>query len=147
MSMTPLPALNHRIDHWATTDKLSWHDETLDDSPSVPCDITTMDQCYSETFPGKDYLVATTDALYMLDGSNNTMWMKFSKNASGYALGTVTNNTISSVTATNGVIYVGTNGTSAGGLSQSTLPKTECGITAQPTARAQTKALAIVIQP
>lgn len=101
---------------WATTDQLSWHNETLDDSPSVACDISTMDRCYSETFPRKAVIVATTDALYIFDGSNNTMWMKFSKNAGGFALGTATNNTISSVAAQNGVIYVGTNGTSAGGL-------------------------------
>lgn len=101
---------------WATTDKLSWHDEQLDDSPSDPCDIANDDRCYSQTFPRKAVLVVTTNALYIFDGQTNTMWMKFSQNAAGWALGADTNNDPSSVTATNGVIYVGTNGSSAAGL-------------------------------
>lgn len=101
---------------WATTDKLSWYTETLDDSASTPCNIATMDRCYSQSFPRKAVLVVTQDALYIFDGQTNNMWMKFSQNASGYALGVDTNNDPSSVTAANGVIYVGTNGTAAGGL-------------------------------
>ncbi len=101
---------------WATTDKLSWYTETLDDGPSDPCNIATDDRCYKASFPRKAILVVTSDALYIFDAQDNTMWMKFSQNASGYALGVDTNNDPSSVTAQNGVIYVGTNGTSAGGL-------------------------------
>lgn len=101
---------------WATTEKLSWYTETRDDSPSTPCDISTMDRCYSQSFPRKAILVVTTDALYIFDAKDNVLWMKFTQNASGYALGVDTSNDPSSVTALNGVIYVGTNGTSAGGL-------------------------------
>lgn len=101
---------------WATTDKLSWYTETLDDGPDDPCDISTDDRCYTTNFPRKAILVATTDALYIFDAATNDMWMKFSQNALGYALGVDTNNNPSSVTAANGVIYVGTNGSSPGGL-------------------------------
>lgn len=101
---------------WATTDKSSWYNETLDDSASVPCNIATMDRCYSNSFPRKAILVVTSDALYIFDGQSNNMWMKFSQNAAGYALGVDTNNDPSSVTAANGVVYVGANGSAAGGL-------------------------------
>lgn len=101
---------------WATTDKLSWYTETLDDGPNDPCNIASDDRCYKASFPRKAILVVTTDALYIFDAQDNTLWMKFSQNASGYALGIDTNNDPSSVSALNGVIYVGTNGVSAGGL-------------------------------
>ncbi len=101
---------------WSDTEKLSWFTETLDDSPSVTCDPSTMDRCYSDAFPRKAILVVTTSALYIFDGTNGQMWMKFSQNAAGWALGADTNNDPSSVTAMNGVVYVGANGSSAGGL-------------------------------
>lgn len=101
---------------WATTDQLTWYTETLDDSPSDPCNIATDDRCYTSAFPRKAILVVTTDALYIFDAATNDMWMKFSQNASGYALGVDSGNDPSSVTALNGVIYVGTNGASQGGL-------------------------------
>ena len=101
---------------WATTDKLGWYTEALDDGPSDPCVIASDDRCYSAAFPRKAILVVTADALYIFDAATNDMWMKFSQNASGYALGADTNNDPSSVTALNGVIYVGTKGSSAGGL-------------------------------
>ena len=101
---------------WATTDKLSWFTETLDDGPSDPCVIASDDRCYKSSFPRKAILAVTSDALYIFDAQDNTLWMKFSQNASGYALGVDTNNDPSSVTAQNGVIYVGTNGSAAGGL-------------------------------
>lgn len=101
---------------WATTDNLSWYSETLDDGPNDPCDISTDDRCYNNAFPRKAILVVTTNALYIFDAATNDMWMKFSQNASVYALGADTNNDPSSVHALNGVIYVGANGTSAGGL-------------------------------
>lgn len=101
---------------WATTDNLSWYTETLDDGPSDPCNIASDDRCYAEAFPRKAILVVTTDALYIFDAATNTMWMKFSQNSSGYALGVDTNNDPSSVMALNGVIYVGANGTAPGGL-------------------------------
>lgn len=100
---------------WATTDKLSWYTETIDDSPSDPCNIATDDRCYTESFPRKAVLIVTTDALYIFDAATNDMWMKFSQGTNA-ALGADTNNDPSSVTALNGVIYVGTNGSSAGGL-------------------------------
>ncbi|QQR78619.1 MAG: hypothetical protein IPJ68_06140 [Candidatus Moraniibacteriota bacterium] len=101
---------------WATTDNLSWYSETLDDGPNDPCNIASDDRCYNSSFPRKAILVVTTDALYIFDAATNDMWMKFSQNASGYALGVDTNNDPSSVHALNGVVYVGANGTSAGGL-------------------------------
>ena len=101
---------------WATTDNLSWYAEALDDSSSDPCVIASDDRCYKASFPRKAILVVTTDALYIFDAATNDMWMKFSQNASVYALGADTNNDPSSVFALNGVIYVGANGSSAGGL-------------------------------
>lgn len=101
---------------WATTEKLSWYSESLDDSPSDPCVIASDDRCYTDHFPRKAILVVTTDSLYIFDAATDDLWMKFSQNAAGYALGIDTNNDPSSVTALNGVIYVGTNGLAAGGL-------------------------------
>lgn len=101
---------------WADTEKQSWFTETLDDSPSTPCDISSMDRCYSDAFPRKAILVVTTNSLYIFDATNGNMWMKFGQNAAGWALGVDTNNDPSSVTAKNGVIYVGMNGSSAAGL-------------------------------
>ncbi len=101
---------------WATTDRLSWYTEAFDDGPNDPCDVSTDDRCYSQSFPRKAILVVTGSALYIFDAINNVMWMKFSQNASGYALGADTNNNPSSVTALNGVIYVGAKGTASGGL-------------------------------
>lgn len=101
---------------WATTEKLSWYTESLDDSPSDPCVVATDDRCYTDHFPRKAILIVTNDALYIFDAATNDLWMKFSQNAAGYALGVDTNNDPSSVTALNGVIYVGTNGSAAGGL-------------------------------
>ncbi len=101
---------------WATTDKLSWFTETLDDGPNDPCNIASDDRCYTDNFPRKAILVVTLDDLYIFDASTNDMWMKFSQNAAGWSLGAATNNDISSVTAVNGVIYVTTNGSANSGL-------------------------------
>lgn len=101
---------------WATTDQLSWYTEALDDGPSDPCNIATDDRCYTSAFPRKAVIVVTTDAMYIFDAATNDLWMKFSQNAAGWALGADTSNDPTSVTAVNGVIYVGTNGSSQGGL-------------------------------
>lgn len=101
---------------WATTDQLSWYSESKDDGPGDACVISSDDRCGDSAFPRKAALVVTGSALYIFDANNNTLWMKFNQNASGYALGVDTNNDPSSVAAVNGVIYVGTNGSSAGGL-------------------------------
>ncbi|MBP6929371.1 MAG: hypothetical protein KBB77_00365 [Candidatus Moranbacteria bacterium] len=101
---------------WATTDNLSWYSEALDDGPNDPCNIASDDRCYTNAFPRKAILVVTTSALYIFDAATNDMWMKFNQHADVYALGADTNNDPSSVHALNGVIYVGANGTSAGGL-------------------------------
>jgi hypothetical protein len=100
---------------WATTNKLGWYTETLDDGPGDPCTLND-DRCYNHAFPRRAILVVTTNALYIFDAATNNLWMKFSQHADGYALGVDTNNDPSSVTALNGVVYVGANGTAAGGL-------------------------------
>jgi hypothetical protein len=101
---------------WATTDQLSWYTEALDDGPNDPCNIASDDRCYGHSFPRKAILVVTTDSLYIFDAASNELWMKFSQNAGGYALGVDTNNDPTSVTALNGVVYVGLKGTASGGL-------------------------------
>ncbi|MBP7927544.1 hypothetical protein KAZ57_00130 [Patescibacteria group bacterium] len=101
---------------WATTDQLSWFTEGLDDGPNDACNIASDDRCYKSSFPRKALLVATLDDLYIFDAGTGDMWMKFSQNASSYALGIATNNDISSVTALNGVVYVATNGSANSGL-------------------------------
>lgn len=101
---------------WADTEQNSWFTESLDDSASTPCVISSMDRCYSDAFPRKAILAVTSDAFYIFDATNGNMWMKFSQNAAGYGLGVDANNDPSSVSAQNGVIYVGTNGSAAGGL-------------------------------
>lgn len=99
-----------------TVTATSWYNESLDDASEDLCVTATDDRCYSKEFPRKAVLVVTTDALYIFDAMNDSLWMKFSQNASGYALGADTNNNPSSVTAKNGVVYVGSNGSASGGL-------------------------------
>lgn len=94
--------------------QLSWATETKDhDGPS--CVIGTDDRCGNDVFPRKAIIVSTTSALYIFDGSNNTLWMTFTQ-AGTYALGAATNNNPSGVGAQNGVVVVGTNGSSATGM-------------------------------
>ncbi len=99
---------------WATTDQLSWFTESLDDGPNDPCNISSDDRCYGHSFPRKAILVVTANALYIFDAASNEMWMKFNQGTG--ALGTDTNSDPSSVTAMNGVIYVGMNGSASTGL-------------------------------
>jgi hypothetical protein len=94
---------------------LSWYSETKDDGPGDSCAINSDDRCGSSAFPKKAILVTTADALYIFDAINNTMWMKFTQDGT-YALGADANNNPSSVYALNGVVYVGTNGSSGTGL-------------------------------
>ncbi len=93
------------------TQQLSWYNETKES----PCTLTTSARCGSSTFPKKAILIATNDSVYILDANTNTLWMRFTQTGA-YALGADTNNNPSSIFALNGVVYVGTNGTSATGL-------------------------------
>ncbi len=101
---------------WSDTERLSWATEALDDGASDPCSISTDDRCYSQSFPRKAILVVTANSLYIFDSTTGTMWMRFIQDDAGWALGANSNNNPTSVTAVNGVIYVGTKGTAAGGL-------------------------------
>ncbi len=93
---------------------MSWYDETKDHTASE-CVIASDDRCGGSRFPAKAILVTTPDALYIFDADDNTMWAKFTQGGT-YALGADSNNNPSSVFAVNGVIHVGTNGTSSTGL-------------------------------
>ena len=100
----------------SNSDFQSWYTEAKDDSVGDLCVPASDDRCGSSAFPAKAILVTTADSLYIFDANTNTMWMKFSQNASGYALGVDTNNNPSGVGALNGTIYVGANGASGAGL-------------------------------
>lgn len=95
--------------------ELSWYTETKDDGIGDNCVIATDDRCGQSAFPRKAILATTADSLYIFDGSDHTLWMKFTQ-AGTYALGADTNNNPSGVGAQNGVIIVGTNGSSATGM-------------------------------
>lgn len=99
-----------------TSQQLSWYTEAKDDGAGDACNIASDDRCSGSEFPRKAILVTTNDALYIFDQSNGKLWMKFSQNASGYALGVDTNNNPSGVYAINGVIYVGANGSAGAGI-------------------------------
>lgn len=94
--------------------QLSWAVETKDNT-GVDCVIGTDDRCGNSVFPRKAILVTTASGLYIFDASDNTLWMHFTQ-AGTYALGADTNNNPSGVGAQNGVIVVGTNGSSATGM-------------------------------
>lgn len=93
----------------------SWATETKDDGVGDACNIATDDRCGGAAFPRKAILVTTASALYIFDASDNSLWMKFTQSGT-YALGADTNNNPSGVAAQNGVIVVGTNGSSATGM-------------------------------
>ncbi len=99
-----------------TSQALSWYTESKNDGYGDACNISSDTRCGSSAFPKKAIIVSTTSAVYIFDANDYKMFMKFDQNASGYALGVDTNNDPSSVFALNGVVYVGANGSAAGGL-------------------------------
>lgn len=90
----------------------SWYREGKDDGIGKTCTLASDDRCGNNHFPTKANIVWTADELYIFDISTNTLWMKFEQ-GSGNALGDTGNNDISTVTARDGHIYVGTNGSSS----------------------------------
>lgn len=100
----------------SNTDFKSWYTEAKDDAIGDVCVPATDDRCGASEFPAKAIIVSTADSVYIFDANTNAMWMKFSQNAAGYALGVDTNNNPSGIGALNGTIYVGTNGSSGTGL-------------------------------
>jgi hypothetical protein len=98
-----------------TTSSASWYTETVDDGVNDTCVPASDDRCGRAYFPKKAVIVATNDAVYIFDGNTNNMWMKFTQ-VGTYALGADTNNNPKSVTAENGSIYIGLNGSSAIGM-------------------------------
>ncbi len=99
-----------------TSQSLSWYTETKNDGFGDACNIASDTRCGSSGFPKKAIIVSTTSAVYIFDANDYKMFMKFNQNAAGYAIGVDTNNDPSSVFALNGVVYVGANGASAGGM-------------------------------
>ncbi|MDD5083965.1 MAG: hypothetical protein PHT88_03470 [Candidatus Moranbacteria bacterium] len=95
--------------------QMSWATETKDDGIGDACDIAADDRCGKSIFPRKAIIATTASGLYIFDGADNSLWMKFTQ-AGTYALGADTNNNPTGVGAQNGVIVVGTNGTSATGM-------------------------------
>ncbi len=103
---------------WADSEAsqgLSWYNEAKDDGYGDACDISTDDRCGDSRFPRKAMVVATNDAVYIFDAVSQKLFTKFTQ-AGGYSLGAASNNNASSVFALNGVVYVGTNGSSASGM-------------------------------
>lgn len=93
----------------------SWASETKDDGAGDPCNISSDDRCGSSAFPRKAIIATTANGLYIFDGADNSLWMKFTQDGT-YALGADANNNPSGVVAQNGVIFVGTNGSSGSGM-------------------------------
>ena len=103
---------------WTNSSKsqvVSWYTESKDDGAGDACNISSDDRCGTSAFPKKAILTATNDALYIFDANSNNLWMKFTQASTG-ALGADSNNNPSSVFAQNGIIYVGTNGSSGTGM-------------------------------
>jgi 6-phosphogluconolactonase (cycloisomerase 2 family) len=110
-----------------SSQNLSWYSETKD-ATAAACSLTANDRCGQSNFPQKAILAVTPNALYIFDADDNSLWMKFDQTLTGSsglcnnggsgncALGVDADNNPSSVFALNGVIYVGTNGTSSTGL-------------------------------
>ena len=97
----------------------SWYNEVVDHLGSA-CIIGTDDRCGIAAFPDKSILVvagaAGANTLYIFDAKDNSLWMTFTQNAGAtVALGVNANNTLSSVYAMNGNVYVGTNGSASTG--------------------------------
>lgn len=99
---------------WRTANN-SWATETKDDGPGDPCVVATDDRCGRNMFPEKAILVTTTTGFYIFDAKDNGLWMKFTQDGA-YSLGADSNNNPSGVFAMNGVVYVGTNGSSGSGM-------------------------------
>ena len=95
----------------------SWYNEALDDGASDPCVNDTDDRCGRREFPEKAVIVATNTDLYIFDAKDNSQWMNFDKGATTteQMIGPTTNSTGVTVTAYEGKIYYGNQG-SAGGL-------------------------------
>lgn len=104
----------------------SWYNETGSAASASPvtgaaCVIGTNTRCGTAAFPDKVIIVlagaAGANTLYIFDAKDNSLWMSFTQNAGAtVALGVNANNTLSSVFAYNGNIYIATNGSAATGL-------------------------------
>jgi len=103
----------------------SWYNESGSAASASPvtgaaCSIGTNNRCGMAAFPDKAILVvagaAGSNALYIFDAKDNSLWMAFNQNAgANAALGINANNTMSSVYGLNGNIYIGTNGSASTG--------------------------------
>lgn len=93
----------------------SWATEAKDDGVGDVCNLATDDRCGDAQFPRKAVIASTADAVYIFDAQDNSLWMKFTQ-AGTYALGADANNNPSGIAAQNGVVFVGTNGSSATGM-------------------------------
>lgn len=99
---------------WRTANS-AWATEAKDDGFGDPCVISSDDRCGRNMFPEKAILVTTTSGLYIFNAKDNSLWIKFTQDGT-YSLGADSNNNPSGVAALNGVIYVGTNGSSGSGM-------------------------------
>jgi len=93
----------------------SWYAETKDDGINDACSVSGDDRCGKSAFPKKAILTTTSSGLYIFDGQDHSLWMKFTQ-AGTYALGADSNNDPSAVWGYNGKVYVGTNGASSTGV-------------------------------
>lgn len=91
---------------------LSWYTEAKDDGFLDSCNPSSDDRCGTSYFPAKANLIVTDDSLYIFDVNTNTMWMKFTQ-GSGSAIGSASNSDITSVTAKDGRIWIGTRGSAS----------------------------------
>ncbi|MDP6583540.1 MAG: LamG domain-containing protein, partial [Anaerolineales bacterium] len=90
----------------------SWYNEPIDAS-SQTCDIIRDDRCGSRAFPQKAVIVATDTNAYIFDAKDNTMWMMFEVENSGWIDGDISGALkLHAIYALNGTMYaVGDNDT------------------------------------
>jgi hypothetical protein len=105
---------------WTTDERAkssTWYNEAKDHNQAA-CVVGTDDRCGNSEFPNKALLVVAggtgANTLYIFDATDNSLWMSFTQ-AVNTAMGVNANNTMSSVYALNGSIYVGTNGSASTG--------------------------------
>lgn len=94
-----------------TTQGKSWYTEATDANYGA-CNLSSHDKCGQSGFPSTAVLIASTTALYIMDGSKDQMWMKFNIGSQESIEGSIP----TSITAKDGKVYVGTKGTGNTGL-------------------------------
>jgi len=108
---------------WRFNSARSWYTETID-NPYTTCNISTDDRCGIQAFPEKSYIVATNSNVYIIDATENAMWMRFDRlgnmgqnNVGILSTSGGSSNIPNSVYSLNGRLYIGRLDINYGGVS------------------------------